>query len=106
MEATWWLTGESRNYAAAKGAFGRVKPKKNVSDGGPGAWMLGYRFSRATLKDADINGGSHNVNTLGLTWKPNPYVALKINGEFVNGRDKDGEKINDKGVQGRLQVDF
>ncbi len=108
VEAAWWLTGEVRKYSASKGVFGRVKPNKNLSDGGPGAWMLAYRFSRASLADAGIKGGDQNVHTLGLTWKPNPYVALKLNGNLVNGKTSgdDGKDFNDRGIQARIQVDF
>ncbi len=106
-QAIWWLTGEVSNYSASKGAFGRVKPKHNLSDGGPGAWMIGYRFSRTDLSDKDVRGGAQNAHTLGLTWKPNPYVALKLNGNLIDGkRHTSGNSFNDRGVQARIQVDF
>ena len=108
IETVWWLTGEARKYSASKGVFGRVKPNKNLSDGGPGAWMIGYRFSRASLADAGIKGGDQNAHTLGITWKPNPYIALKLNGNLIDGKGRgtDGKDFNDRGVQARIQVDF
>ena len=34
VEGWYYLTGEGRSYKPKKGTFGRIKPKKNLSDGG------------------------------------------------------------------------
>jgi phosphate-selective porin OprO/OprP len=56
--ASWFLTGESRNYRPNKGIFDLIVPKKpfSLKSGGLGAWEIGVRFSGIDLSDDAING--------------------------------------------------
>lgn len=77
IQTGYFLTGESRNYK--KGAFGGVKPKSNVGEGGIGAWELGLRYSTLDLIDADVDGGEADSVTLGLNWYPTPTLRFSAN---------------------------
>ncbi|PHS71514.1 MAG: porin [Methylophaga sp.] len=76
-QASYFFTGESRNYK--KGAFGGIKPKANVGEGGIGAWELGLRYSTLDLIDGDINGGEADSVTLGLNWYATPTLRFSAN---------------------------
>ncbi len=111
VEASCFLTGESRHYKKKSGAFSRVKPKHNFSikNGGFGAWQVAARYSHLDLNDQDIQGGEEDNITLGLNWHLNPnarvmfnYVIADVDRQFVGlGRD-----LNAKSAMVRLQVDF
>ncbi|MBT5374259.1 MAG: porin [Rhodospirillaceae bacterium] len=89
VEASYFLTGESRKYKGSSGKFDRVKPLKNLSDGGLGAWQVAARYSDIDLNDASasIAGGREENITLGLNWLPNPYVKFMANYIWVNNDD-------------------
>ncbi|MGZ4981557.1 MAG: OprO/OprP family phosphate-selective porin [Methylobacter sp.] len=76
--ASWFITGESRNYDAKKGAFGRQKPNKNFSlkNGGWGAWELATRFDEVDMNTTNVHGGRIEEGTLALNWYLNPHVRV------------------------------
>ena len=53
VDASWYLTGETRNYEAAEGIFGRTKVKNPVfgGSGGWGAWQIAGRYDVIDLSD-------------------------------------------------------
>ena len=111
VEASWFLTGESRHYKKKAGAFSRVKPKHNFSikNGGFGAWQVAARYSHLDLNDGDIQGGKEDNITFGLNWHLNPntrvmfnYVIADVNRQ-LSGADRD---LDTKSAMVRLQVDF
>ena len=84
--ASWFLTGEIRNYSAS--GFGRTSPKRNFLDGssGTGAFELAARYSTLDLsvdgvvKPAVLGPGTRLDNlTLALNWYLNPLVVVKHN---------------------------
>ena len=79
--ASWFLTGESRNYQADKGVFDIITPRRNfnLANGGPGAWEVAMRFSAMDLADGEIAGGRMQDLTFGLNWYPNPFLRLMAN---------------------------
>jgi phosphate-selective porin OprO/OprP len=79
VEASYFLTGESRAYNAKKGSFGRVKPKNNLGAGGYGAWQVGVRYSTIDLTDDTLLGGEEDNVAVGLNWHPNPYTRFMLN---------------------------
>ena len=73
------LTGESRNYNPSFGTFGRFKPARSVSAGGPGAWQLAARLSQVNLSDRAINSGKERNCTFGVNWFLEPTLRLSLN---------------------------
>jgi len=115
--ASYFLTGENRNYSRSSAAFGRVKPFTNffmvpTGDGhcaGWGAWETAIRWSWVQLDDRDIIAGSAgqlNDITLGVNWYWNPYTRLMFNYITALG-DRNDVGHYDTDILGmRLQVDF
>lgn len=99
--ASYFLTGESRQYDPAAASFGRTKPQRNLAfDGsGWGAWEVALRYSALDLESesdrlADV--------TAGLNWYLNPNTRVMLN--YVYADVDDGGSANI--VQSRFQVDF
>ncbi len=107
IEGSWFLTGESRNYKAKSGKFGRIKPHGIVGKGGIGAWQLAMRFSSLDLKDGATTGFEQDNMTVGLNWHTTPnlrFLANYVHVLDIDGGSYDGEE---PGVfQLRGQVDF
>ena len=78
VEASYFLTGESRNYVVNQGKFDRVRPmwSFNPSQGQWGAWQVMTRFSDLDLTDANIRGGEMRNTTFGVKWYPHANVAI------------------------------
>jgi phosphate-selective porin OprO and OprP len=102
LQASYFLTGESRNYLKREGAFGRVTPRENFSmtrAGGVqgwGAWELTARVSHVDVNDAGINGGRLTDLTFGLNWHLNPNAKLQFN--YIHAMQSDnsrGENLAD-----------
>jgi phosphate-selective porin OprO/OprP len=92
--ASWFLTGESRNYDPDDGTFGRITPRHSVGQGGPGAFELGLRFSRLDLTDDDVIGGVEDNLTLGLNWYATPNVRFMANYIKVLQLDRPGSEFD------------
>ncbi len=91
--ASWFVTGESRDYKVNKGAFGRVKPY-----GTSGALELSVRYSVLDLTDGEIEGGEEANITLGASWYANRNVRLTANYVIVDNdecADADGDVEGD-----------
>jgi phosphate-selective porin OprO/OprP len=105
---SYFLTGESRPYNAARGTFGGVKPNRNFSrGGGPGAWELGVRFSDSDLTSGNVDGGKQQDLTVGVNWYVNPNIRFMAN--YVNVLNVDGGPYNNDEpsvYQLRAQVAF
>ena len=88
--ASWFLTGESRNYKADKGIFDILIPNKPFSfaSGGWGAWELAARYSEIDLNDDAVSGGRERDITAGLNWYPNPYIRFMAN--YIHVLEIDG----------------
>lgn len=84
VDLFWSPTGESRNYNASDGSFGRINPFKVLgSDGGIGHVMLSARYDWLDLTDGAEAGagdfGTQKTWTVGATWKPIAYVKFQAN---------------------------
>jgi phosphate-selective porin OprO and OprP len=91
VQGSWIVTGETRRYDVASGAFQAPRPFVPFSSAdGFGAWELALRYShldldfRAGLPDAaaasdGIRGGIQDIWTLGINWYINPNVRLVFN---------------------------
>jgi phosphate-selective porin OprO/OprP len=123
LQASWVLTGESKQYRPDIGAYTIPKPKENFSfdKGGLGAWEIAARYSdldlnyhagapgTAILPEA-IRGGNQRIWSAGLNWYPNPVLRFMLDYQHVNvsrlnstGGDL-GATLDD--VSLRLQVAF
>jgi phosphate-selective porin OprO/OprP len=122
VDASWYLTGESRNYDAPQGTWGRTKVKNpfHFGSGGWGAWQIAGRYDvldlgdKAAAMNASYGGTEYGVQEtwlIGLNWLATDYVAVKLNvtqshitgpvGDFNKNR---GADITGVGV--RTQIDW
>lgn len=128
VDASWYLTGETRNYEGATGEFGRTKVKRPfyVGSGGWGAWQIAARYDVINLSDegeamrASYGGseyGDQETWLFALNWLPTDYTAIKLNvtrSEITggNGGNPSGSGFNRNdgaeawGVGVRAQVDW
>jgi phosphate-selective porin OprO/OprP len=119
VDASWYLTGETRNYEADTGEFGRTKVKRpfHVGSGGWGAWQIAARYDVIDLSDKAAaiveceECGEQETWLVGLNWLPTDYTAIKLNvtqSKIKGGRgafnQNDGAEITGVGV--RAQVDW
>jgi len=103
VQASYFLTGEHRNYKTSEAAFSRIKPMKNYSyKGGSGAWEVKARYSELDLNDSNITGGELDNISTGLNWYLNPNT--RIMWDYVHA-DKDDVGQADM-LMMRLQFDF
>ncbi len=82
VQASYFLTGESRAYKKSAGTFSRVKPNNNFGfdeDGGPGAVELALRYSSIDVTDPPIYGGRQDDITAGINWYLNPNMRMMLN---------------------------
>jgi phosphate-selective porin OprO/OprP len=77
--ASWFLTGESRNYNSALGDWSYIVPNRPVRHGGWGAWEVALRASTVDLNDKDIIGGRERNITFGLNWYLNERLRVEAN---------------------------
>jgi phosphate-selective porin OprO/OprP len=107
VQAAWTVTGETKAYNAANGAFSPPKPTNNFAlDGsGWGALELTARYSDLNLNDNaldtsnvvtnwvgtsktytyynQVRGGDQRIVTLGANWYPNSVVRVALNYELI-----------------------
>ena len=117
VDASWFLTGESRPYD--EGIFGRVKVKNPVFGGshGWGAWQIAGRYDTIDLSDkaAAITAGGvvdcaacgeQKTWLIGVNWYLNDYtrLMLNVNQSEIEGGVNDGAEI--AGVGMRAQIDW
>lgn len=79
VDASYFITGESRKYSADDGSFGRVKVKNPVHDGGFGAWQVAVRYDVVDLTDEGIFGGEQKTWIVGVNWHLNDYSRIMMN---------------------------
>jgi phosphate-selective porin OprO and OprP len=79
LQASWFLTGESRPYDPGRAIPGRVVPRTSIDNGGWGAFEIAARISTLDLNDGMVQGGRENNLTLGLNWYPTSHVRFAFN---------------------------
>ena len=92
IDLFWSPTGESRNYSASDGSFGRVTPFRTLgSDGGIGHVMLSARYDFLDLTDGTLGGAPSEYSAgkmkgwvAGVTWAPIAYVKFQANYSSYN----------------------
>jgi phosphate-selective porin OprO/OprP len=112
VEASYFLTGESRNYKTASGIFGRVTPFRpfNPATGDWGAWQIAARYSWIDLQDSGTNGGEERNVTAALSWHLFSNVRLQFNYVYADVDDTGDKLSNASGdihaFQTRAQIEF
>jgi phosphate-selective porin OprO/OprP len=90
--ATYFLTGESRNYRSSTGAWNRLKPNHNFDmKGGWGAWEVAGGYDHINLNSDTINGGRASTAKFGLNWYPNSHVRVMAN--YVHVLNIDSQNV-------------
>ena len=109
VQASWIMTGESKTYSSASGAFTSPKPAKpfSLSQGGWGAWELAARYSNLNLNDHvydassvitnwtststrtytyynTVRGGDQGIVTLSVNWYPNNNVRFAVDYQLID----------------------
>ena len=116
-EASYFLTGEHREYELGNGVFGRVSPKANFNpaQGDWGAFEVAARFSYLDLNDEFVRGGELWNVTAGINWYLYPNTRILLNYVHSDVDDRTviltdsttpGVDGNADIVQARLQFDF
>jgi phosphate-selective porin OprO/OprP len=92
LSASYFLTGEHRNYDPEGGAFERVEVERPLQDGGPGAWEVAARADYIDLNNEGVKGGEQISYIGGVNWYVNDYVRFMIDGavtQVFDARDTD-----------------
>lgn len=81
VQASCFLTGESRDYSRSSGRFGspEILAPLDGRDDPLGAWEVAARYSRLDLDSDPIFGGNARSATLGLNWYANQNVRVQLN---------------------------
>jgi phosphate-selective porin OprO/OprP len=113
LSASYFLTGEHRNYNPKEGAFGRVKVSHPLQDGGLGAWEVGARADYIDLNNKGVKGGEQISYIAGVNWYANDYVRFMLDGAITQVFDArntdaavDGSQNLIYGGGVRAQVDW
>ncbi len=114
--ATYFLTGESRNYKAKTGAWERIKPTHNFDmKGGWGAWELAAGYDSMNLNSGSIQGGRASTAKFGVNWYVNPHIRLMANyihaldintGTVANANSKAFNNSDLDIIESRVQIDW
>jgi phosphate-selective porin OprO and OprP len=83
LSASYFLTGEHRNYNPEQGAFERVKVSNPLHNGGLGAWEIGARADYIDLNNEGIKGGEQISYIAGVNWYANDYVRFMLDGALT-----------------------
>ena len=103
IQASYFLTGEHRNYETDVAEFGRIRPKHNYGeDHGMGAWEIAMRYVYLDLIDDDIRGGRVSDLSVGLNWYLNPNARVAWNYVYTDTQDSGFVNI----FQMRFQLAF
>lgn len=78
LDLFWSPTGESRNYKAKEGTFGRTSPLTSLGEDGFGAVTFGLRYDFLDLTDGAIDGGEQKGVTLQGTWQPINFLKFQL----------------------------
>jgi phosphate-selective porin OprO/OprP len=105
--ASYFITGEHRPYK--HGAFGRVKPKKDIDNGGFGALELVARYSNITASKDVANDNLSmpdqiNNISVGMNWYLTAHARIMYN--YVLTDDKNDALGKLSGHLIRVAIDF
>lgn len=80
LEANWWLTGEGRRYQASNGSLNQIKPKRAITEDGPGAIALVARIDNVDQSARRLGARASRLNafSVGVSWMPVDYVTFRL----------------------------
>jgi phosphate-selective porin OprO/OprP len=109
--AAYMLTGETRPFKG--GNFDRIKPFKDLGNGGFGAFEVALRYDQIDLSDTPVParaGNEASSITAGFNWYFNPYAKLMLNWVRFWGDntplDPTDTKTRGDAFAARLHLDF
>jgi len=109
--AAYMLTGETRPFKG--GNFDRIRPFKDVGNGGIGAFEVALRYDHLNLANTPVvarAGNEASSVTAGLNWYFNPYAKIMFNWVRFWGDntplDPVGSKTKGDAFATRLHLDF
>ncbi len=79
VQASYWLTGEKRNYLKKDARFGGTELHSSILDDGTGGIELAARYSFIDLDDQRARGAEVENITFGLNWHQTKYTAIMLN---------------------------
>jgi phosphate-selective porin OprO/OprP len=89
-QASWIITGESREYGDYTASYVAVIPKEpfSLSGGGWGAWEIAARYSTFDLNDRlgfpdGVAGGKQTIITAGLNWYLSRNIGFML--DYLHG---------------------
>jgi phosphate-selective porin OprO/OprP len=107
----YMLTGETRTFKG--GNFDRIKPFRELGNGGLGAFEVALRYDHLDLGNTPVAtraGTDASSVTAGLNWYFNPYAKLMLNWVRFRGNntplDPVGSKTKGDAIASRLHLDF
>ncbi|WP_018880468.1 OprO/OprP family phosphate-selective porin [Thioalkalivibrio sp. ALE30] len=108
IQASYFLTGEQRNYRAFSGDFGAVRPNSVFGNGGTGAWEIAARYAHAdSLEHTQVGRGNKMDHyTLGLNWYPNQDMVFKLNYMYFDYEGRGGVSNGNHVLAARAQFEF
>ncbi len=116
VTGSFFLTGETRRYEAARGEFNRTRILSPMTAGGMGAWEAALRYDSVDLTDLKgvATAGKYTAWTAGLNWYPHPYVrfmanytkAKNDNPTLATGVNRELNDVDVDTFQMRAQFDF
>ena len=78
VSTSYSLTGEMREYNHKSGVFSPMPVAHSVYQNGWGAWELSARYSVFDGKDEQLDAGSTDIFSLGVSW----WLSSKFNVNF------------------------
>ncbi len=108
LQASYFLTGEQRNYRAFSGDFGQQEVFNPLGRGGRGAWEIDARFAHADSIEHSRPGRGNKMDhyTLGLNWYPNSHTVFKINYMYFDYEGRGGTSNGNQVLGLRAQYEF
>ncbi len=107
VQASWFITGESKTYRPERGNFGAIIPNRNFQRGfGPGAIELALRFSHVDSIDQNYDGGKMDHFTAGINWYFNREMRMMFNYMYLDAERANGKRSKGSVLALRLAYEF
>lgn len=103
VQASYFLTGESRVYNPKVGHYEMPIPESIVGEGGIGAWEIAARYSTLDLENSGIRGGKERNITLGINWWATQNIMFRAN--YVRAMtDPNSNQVQFKGAKEDINI--